>query len=440
MYKISKFTKIIKNQKNNMLFLINTITGRIFCLKDPKVLECIINNNLTKIKDPKLINKMVLEKIIVEIDQEEDYISELRYYDSLYDPLCNLTILPTEQCNFRCKYCYEKFNQGKMPKEIADGIIRYLSINARKFSGFNISWFGGEPLLAYDIIEYLSENFIKISTFFHLPYYSSMTTNGYLLDYETFLKLLDLKISSFQITIDGTEKIHNQTRYTKNYDSTYKKIIDNLLKIKNNTKNRHFTISIRCNLTKQSIEYLDDFIKEMNMYFSGDKRFEFYFRPVGNWNGDNFQKDKILNSDKIILDKLLSNKIKLNYSSYIGLLFHQQCTTSNRNQYVIRSNGNLSKCTVYLDESEVGEIDKNGRIKVDLQKVGKWILPVNINACKECSFYCRCHGYSCHAKKITSKTVNKNCGYEINSMEKIIELIRQSDEFNNTSNILYLDR
>ena len=49
-----------------MLFLINTITGRIFCLKDPKVLECIINNNLTKIKDPKLINKMVLEKIIVE--------------------------------------------------------------------------------------------------------------------------------------------------------------------------------------------------------------------------------------------------------------------------------------------------------------------------------------------------------------------------------------
>ena len=45
MYKISKFTKIIKNQKNNMLFLINTITGRIFCLKDPKVLECIINNN-----------------------------------------------------------------------------------------------------------------------------------------------------------------------------------------------------------------------------------------------------------------------------------------------------------------------------------------------------------------------------------------------------------
>ena len=112
MYKISKFTKIIKNQKNNMLFLINTITGRIFCLKDPKVLECIINNNLTKIKDPKLINKMVLEKIIVEIDQEEDYIAELKYYDSLYDPLCNLTILPTEQCNFRCKYCYEKFNQG----------------------------------------------------------------------------------------------------------------------------------------------------------------------------------------------------------------------------------------------------------------------------------------------------------------------------------------
>ena len=99
----------------------------------------------------------------------------------------------------------------------------------------------------------------------------------------------------------------------------------------------------------------------------------------------------------------------------------------------------ICKCTVYLDESIIGNIDKNGNMQIDLQKLGKWILPVEIDNCKECSFNSRCHGYSCPAKKVASKSAISDCGYELSSIEKIIDLIFQSDYYNKTSNILFLD-
>lgn len=438
MYKFSHFTKVIRNTN---IFLISVWSGKVFAFYDSKVLDRIMNMDASKLnqEEQKIQNKLVEENVIIEKNKSEDYIAELKYYDLLYDNTCNLTILPTEQCNFRCAYCYEKFKSGKMSKETVDSIIKFLTKNARRFSVFNISWFGGEPLLALDIIEYFTNRILDISRFYHIPYISSMTTNGFLLDFKTFERLLKWRVNSFQITIDGTENSHNKSRYTKDHADTYRQIINNLIEIKNNAKNKHFTISIRCNLSKESYDNLDDFIEEMNYFFGSDKRFEFYFRPIGNWNGKNYNEENILKSDQSIIQKLLSNPVKLNYSSYLSLLFAQQCITTNRNRFVIRSNGSVSKCTVYLDESIIGNIDKNGNMQIDLQKLGKWILPVEIDNCKECSFNSRCHGYSCPAKKVASKSAISDCGYELSSIEKIIDLIFQSDYYNKTSNILFLD-
>jgi uncharacterized protein len=33
-----------------------------------------------------------------------------------------LTLFPTEKCNFRCTYCYEDFLIGKMPKKVIEGV------------------------------------------------------------------------------------------------------------------------------------------------------------------------------------------------------------------------------------------------------------------------------------------------------------------------------
>jgi uncharacterized protein len=52
-----------------------------------------------------------------------------------------------------------------MSKNIQDEIIQFVKENIHKYTGLHVAWFGGEPLLATNCINYLSENFIKICHF-----------------------------------------------------------------------------------------------------------------------------------------------------------------------------------------------------------------------------------------------------------------------------------
>ncbi|MFM6074868.1 MAG: radical SAM protein, partial [Dolichospermum sp.] len=73
------------------------------------------------------------------------------------DKAFELIILPTEQCNFRCIYCYEDFSIGRMKPEVISGIKALLDKRSSKLNFLNLSWFGGEPLVAKDIVLDISE-------------------------------------------------------------------------------------------------------------------------------------------------------------------------------------------------------------------------------------------------------------------------------------------
>src|SRR5688572_26182612 len=75
---------------------------------------------------------------------------------SLSDEVLHLILLPTEKCNFRCTYCYEDFSVGRMPSDVVSGIERMIERRAPGLRLLGIDWFGGEPLLARDIVEQVS--------------------------------------------------------------------------------------------------------------------------------------------------------------------------------------------------------------------------------------------------------------------------------------------
>ena len=69
-------------------------------------------------------------------------------YDALADDKLELTLFPTEHCNFRCTYCYEDFSIGRMTPEIVNAVKRLIEIRSDDLHDLYISWFGGEPLVA----------------------------------------------------------------------------------------------------------------------------------------------------------------------------------------------------------------------------------------------------------------------------------------------------
>lgn len=76
-----------------------------------------------------------------------------------------LVICPTMSCNFRCPYCFEDRVSGTMSQQVQDNIV---ALAGRLFdmSGartLQVNWFGGESLLAPDIIESLSGHLIALA-------------------------------------------------------------------------------------------------------------------------------------------------------------------------------------------------------------------------------------------------------------------------------------
>jgi uncharacterized protein len=72
---------------------------------------------------------------------------------SVSNELLHLILMPTEACNFRCTYCYETFQLKRMQPEVVRGIKTLLSRRAESLSHLSLAWFGGEPLLALDVME-----------------------------------------------------------------------------------------------------------------------------------------------------------------------------------------------------------------------------------------------------------------------------------------------
>ncbi|MBO4473692.1 MAG: radical SAM protein [Clostridiales bacterium] len=99
-----------------------------------------------------------------------------------------LTLVMTHQCNFDCRYCLQKHEDVYMPRQTALKAIDIMVDALRQKPGkAQISFYGGEPLLAREEIEYLvAYARSRVSEIPGASIVFEITTNGTLLD-ESFI-------------------------------------------------------------------------------------------------------------------------------------------------------------------------------------------------------------------------------------------------------------
>ena len=144
-----------------------------------------------------------------------------------------LTICPTMGCNFDCPYCFEKHTPGRMSREAQDQVIGLAErmMNAGRARRLNVVWFGGEPLLAPDVIRDLSARLIALAEEKGAAYTAGIITNGYLLTRENAEMLGNARVGWTQVTLDGMRENHDQTRHLAGGGPTFDRIIRNLREV-----------------------------------------------------------------------------------------------------------------------------------------------------------------------------------------------------------------
>jgi uncharacterized protein len=124
----------------------------------------------------------------------------------------HLILFVTEQCNFRCTYCYEEFKRNGMKPEVIEGVQNLVDRRGPNLDHLSISWFGGEPLLAQRTILSLCRSIEALSVKHGFARQDSITTNGFLLDTESARRLIDARVSTFQISLDGPADYHDSSQ------------------------------------------------------------------------------------------------------------------------------------------------------------------------------------------------------------------------------------
>lgn len=156
---------------------------------------------------------------IVHDDMDELKLLKYRNYNGKFSSgALGLVIAPTLACNFACPYCYETPKAGLMDKKVQDSLIEMIEENAKNKNNISITWYGGEPLLAKEMIFDFSQRAIEICERENVKYSAYIVTNGYLIDEETIENMKKAKITGAQITVDGPPSIHNKRRILKNSD------------------------------------------------------------------------------------------------------------------------------------------------------------------------------------------------------------------------------
>ncbi|MFQ6032643.1 MAG: radical SAM protein, partial [Candidatus Zixiibacteriota bacterium] len=248
--------------------------------------------------------------------EELEKVGALKEKDSLtssYGPLQNapiksLALNVCHDCNLRCRYCYGNGGtyggrKAYMKKEIAEAAVDFLLTNSEAVKKCSIIFFGGEPLLNFELIkrmvEYSEQQAVTAGKRIHF----SLTTNGTLFTRQIIDYLNEKKIG-VMVSIDGPKKIQDAMRPCLNGKGSYDIILPGLQRF---LESRNGNVSARVTYTPN---YLN--LSEIAKHLSGLGFRRVYLSPATGLDKKNF----ILTSEHIIsvkneLEKIARQTIEL---------------------------------------------------------------------------------------------------------------------------------
>lgn len=270
-----KITKhLIQFEKNNSLLLLNGATSKpIFIEKENKRILNILRD-VNNIKDHKLIDFLFYHDILVNDEDEENYsVQNDKHACYIEEPSngkirktlnLNVYLLLSQGCNLGCVYClngentYGKSKLLMMSEEVAIKGIDKLSRTIIPEGIFELIFFGGEPLLNWDlakkIIIYCEEKIKKELPKLQIKYH--ITSNLTLVSSELIEWAKKYSIR-FLCNIDGDKYLHDLLRPFKNGKSSHNIIVKNIEKLNRSG----IEVSLRATITSINMRFIKEISK-----------------------------------------------------------------------------------------------------------------------------------------------------------------------------------
>lgn len=376
--------------------------------------DCLSNDTKKNLLDIRAI----VDVNIDEINELSETIINIDNDDSIFQLIVN----PTLDCNFYCWYCYENHQRKSMMNaDLTDALI-ILAKNRidiqKRMKQFHLSFFGGEPLICFDeVVLPVIKGICELCKVNDKEFSVNFTTNAYLLSDSMIEKLNEYK-PSFQITLDGGKRHHDNTRFTQDKEPSFDIIIENIRKL----SEAHLHIIVRINYTTGNIDSTSEIIDILEDFPQSYRKFiRVDYQRV--WQDDSARFN--IN----IEDKVENFRKRLRKAGYVALNsklnnhVRNSCYGDKANELLVNFNGDVFACTArdFKTENRLGFLTSDGKVEwnEELIKIRR-ACRFSKQVCHDCRIAPLCGG-GCRTKCMEHAGHDKcNLGFTQEDIDNII--------------------
>ena len=256
-----------------------------------------------------LFNRLLERGLIVDADNIRRIIDGYRNLNAnLFNDTGLHIAVVTKRCNLRCTYCHAEGGASSedMTIETASRVLQYL-FDVRN-NNVTLEFQGGEPLLNWPIVQFLTEHARKFNTL-GKNLNIALVTNLLLMDDEKMRFLVDHDVS-ICTSLDGPADIHDKNRVDVSGRGTHAQVVE---KITHFTKKFGRKIHMLPTITKHSLGHPERIIDEYLALGQGD----IALRPAnrigyacGNWENVGYTTEEF----NVFYDRAMTYIMKLNTS------------------------------------------------------------------------------------------------------------------------------
>ena len=163
-------------------------------------------------------------------------------------------------CNLACTYCFagEGEYHGErslMSLETGRKALDMLVASSGKRVNLEVDFFGGEPLMNFDVVRSLVEYGRSLEKEHNKKFRFTLTTNGMLLNDEI-LEFANKEMANLVLSIDGRKEVHDRMRPRRGGQGSYDEIVPKFIKAANSRNQVNYYV--RGTYTHYNTDFAED--------------------------------------------------------------------------------------------------------------------------------------------------------------------------------------
>lgn len=256
-------------------------------------------------------------------------------------------------CNLACKYCFAGKGEYDGPKglmsfETGKRALDFLVEQSGTRHNLEVDFFGGEPLLNWDVCKKLVEYGRSLEKKYDKNFRFTVTTNGVLLNDEI-MDFCNKEMGNVVLSLDGRKETHDRLRVTRKNTGSYDMIIDKFKKFAQSRNQKDYYM--RGTYTHFNTDFSKDVIHMADLGFK-----ELSIEPVVCSPDEEYA---LRESDLPVLKEqyeILANEMLRRYRNQNGFTFYHYMIDLDAGPCIVKRISGCGVGTEYMAVTPDGEL------------------------------------------------------------------------------------